>query len=270
MAAPCVADGRVFFGDLDGMFHAVDARTGEPAWKVKTNGKIIASANVSGDDVLVGSYDNTLYCCRRSDGTLRWQRETENFVNGSVCVVGNSLALAGCDGVLRIIETETGNETAAVDLATNIGSTPAWRDGRVFVATYDGRVVCVDVAERKTLWEWRAEEGGHFTASVAVTRERVIAADDNGKVWCLEALTGHKLWEFETRQEVESSPVVSGMRVYLGSDDGNLYELDLNTGRKIWAFDAGGDIPNSPAIARGRLVISSGDGAVYCFRAKSK
>jgi len=64
---------------------------------------------------------------------------------------------------------------------------------------------------------------------------------------------------------VDSSPVVADGRVYVGSSDNRLYVLDAVSGRKLWEFDTGAALTASPAVAAGKVVIGSGDGRVYAF-----
>ncbi|MFY9571658.1 MAG: PQQ-binding-like beta-propeller repeat protein, partial [Blastocatellia bacterium] len=59
-SSPCVSGGVVFIGDLNGTLHAV--RDGKAVWTFKTNGEIKSSPVVVGDRVLIGSYDEHLYC----------------------------------------------------------------------------------------------------------------------------------------------------------------------------------------------------------------
>ncbi len=56
-SSPAVANGLVYIGDLTGVLHAVDATTGKAVWTYKTGGEIKSSPVVSGDKVLIGSYD---------------------------------------------------------------------------------------------------------------------------------------------------------------------------------------------------------------------
>src|SRR6478736_312538 len=60
-SSPAVAAGMVFIGDLAGVVHAVDGLTGKVRWTFKTGAEIKSSPVVSGDRVLIGSYDGHLY-----------------------------------------------------------------------------------------------------------------------------------------------------------------------------------------------------------------
>ena len=68
-------DGRqVYFGDRAGIFHAVDARTGERQWTFATDGMILkpASFSLDGRRIVFGSDDMHVYCLS-PDGELLWK-----------------------------------------------------------------------------------------------------------------------------------------------------------------------------------------------------
>ena len=60
----------VYIGDLGGWINAVNASDGKKLWAFKTNGEIKSSPVVVGDRVLIGSYDEHLYCLSARDGSL--------------------------------------------------------------------------------------------------------------------------------------------------------------------------------------------------------
>ena len=68
-------DGRnVYVGDRAGVFHAVDAKTGEKAWTFATGAMILKPASFSSDNqrIIVGSEDMHVYCLS-PDGKLLWK-----------------------------------------------------------------------------------------------------------------------------------------------------------------------------------------------------
>ena len=55
-----------------------------------------------------------------------------------------------------------------------------------------------------------------------------------------KATAGDKLWEFQTGDNVFSSPAIgSDGTVYVGSQDTKLYALNGKTGVKLWEFQTG-------------------------------
>jgi outer membrane protein assembly factor BamB len=56
-SSPAVSAGLVYIGDLSGTVHAIDAATGKAAWTFKTDGEVKSSPVITGETLLVGSYD---------------------------------------------------------------------------------------------------------------------------------------------------------------------------------------------------------------------
>jgi len=265
--APLVMDGIAFVGDEDGALHAVNAADGKPVWKfAQPQDKILSSPAAGPDTVIFGSYDHHLYCLDRKTGALRWKFETEMQVHGAPCIAGGMAIIAGCDGQARGIGLKDGAQRLSVRLEGNLAAGPACRDGIVYFGSLSGDYLALRLSDSKVLWQ-KAEEGGQFFSTAAVTDSAAVFSSRSGSVFCVNPKDGKTVWTFKTKGSVDSSPVVSGKHVYVGSDDGNLYALGLADGKEAWRFAAGGAVRASPAVAAGRLVIGTEDGAVYCFGA---
>ncbi len=75
--------------------------------------------------------------------------------------------------------------------------------------------------------------------NVALSGGRIyFGTTEDNKVYCLDAATGRKLWDFFTDGPVRLAPTVYKGRVYVGSDDGCVYCLDAATGKLVWKFNA--------------------------------
>src|ERR1044071_2678733 len=72
-SSPAYSEGAVFIGDLGGMLHAVNARDGKRFWSVRLGSEIKSSPVVYGDRILIGSYDEHLYCVSTRDGSVIWK-----------------------------------------------------------------------------------------------------------------------------------------------------------------------------------------------------
>jgi len=60
---------------------------------------------------------------------------------------------------------------------------------------------------------------------------------------------------------------VSGGYVYVGSLDHKVYCLNAATGAKVWEYETGGDVASSPAVSGGYVYVGSYDNRVYCLNA---
>jgi outer membrane protein assembly factor BamB len=63
-----------------------------------------------------------------------------------------------------------------------------------------------------------------------VSEGYVYVGSGDTHVYCLNAATGVKEWDYETGDDVSSSPAVSGGYVYVGSYDNKAYCLNAATG----------------------------------------
>ena len=271
--APTLTDKLVLAGDEDGVFHAIDRKTGKQVWQYKTFGEIVSSASLYQDKyVLFGSHDNSLYCLKLN-GTLSWKFETQGPVNCTPAIIGNRTFVTGCDEHLRVINIDTGKQETDFPLGTYLIASPAVVGTRLYVGTYASEVVAVDWKDSRLAWTYKAADREFpYHSSAAVNDQYVVVGGQDKRVHCLDRATGKKVWLFETRAKVDSSPVIVGQRVFVGSRDGNIYGIDLKTGKEVWRHNDPRGFSGSPAVGEGRLVIGSeaNDGFIYCFGAKDQ
>ena len=84
-------------------------------------------------------------------------------------------------------------------------------------------------------------------------------------IYCLDASTGAKIWNYTTQGGVNSSPAVAGGYVYVGGWDRNVYCFDALTGNKVWNYTTNASVNSSPAVAEGIIFVGSWDQKVYAF-----
>lgn len=269
-APPVVVDDRVFVGSSDGLLYAIHAKDGQQIWKHPTDGRIVGSANWHRSDdgqttsVLVGSYDNSLHCVDAASGVLRWRYETENYVNGAAAIVDGTAVFGGCDGTVYKVAIDSGLRTAQVELGSPIAGTIAVTPQSAYIGHYGNQFVRIDLGEKQVAWIFEDHEFPFFSCA-AIGHDRVVFGSRARRVYCVRREDGKQIWSFQTRGNVDSSPVICDDKVVVGSDDGRLYLLRLETGEKIWSYQVGEMITASPAVADGMIIIGAEDGLVYAF-----
>ena len=267
-----VHKGVVYFGDEWGKLRAVDAKTGEVRWTFEAESSISAPPNLlPGDNgcLVVGSYDNSIYCVNLKDGTSRWKVPTEGHVHGSPAILDGKIIATGCDGFLRIIDGKSGKEASAIQAGSYIAASPAVDDGKLYVGTFDNEVIGVDVAKEEILWRYKHPKREFpFYSSPAVTRDTIILGGRDKMVHALDRKTGEARWTHSMRTRVDASPVVVGDRVYVADLTGVLKALSVSDGSVLWEFEGSDAFVGSPAVADGFMVIAAGDGTVYGFTGK--
>jgi outer membrane protein assembly factor BamB len=240
-SAPCLADGRLYFGEG---FHednncrvlCVDAATGQKVWQFATQSHTESGPCVAGGRVFIGAGDDGLYCLDAATGEQVWHF-TGLHVDGGPAVVGGrvfagSYAAPGnrFDATeLFCLDATTGARVWRAPVELSAFGAPAVEDGRAYFAIGNG----------------------NFQSSVAKPA---------GAVLCLDAATGQRLWRRDLPDGVLCRPVLDGDAVYFGCRDGRVYALDRGDGRVRWTSWLG-----SPAVAA-PTVLAGPDGrtvAVY-------
>ncbi|HIC17699.1 TPA: serine/threonine protein kinase, partial [Candidatus Poribacteria bacterium] len=195
--------------------------------------------------------------------------ETEGYVHGTPAIVDNLVAASGCDGYLRIINTQDGVENCRILLGDYVIASPAIYSHNAYMGTYGNQVIAVDLKAGKILWRYEHPVRQFpFYASAAVTENVVIVGGRDKIVHALQPKSGNLIWTYATKSQIESSPVIVDDRVIFGTSAGNLYALAIDSGKPVWKFTIGSPITASPSVASGKLVIGATNGVLYCFGEK--
>ena len=271
-APPLVLDGGVYIGSSDFFFYALDAETGALRWKYETDDKILGGANFVRTDeglrILVGSYDTNLYCFDADSGEKLWAYSTDNYVNGTPAVQDGKAIFGGCDAVMHVVDTTTGEAATRVELGSecHVAGSVALAGGRVYFGHYGNQFVCVDLAAEEVVWTYDSPRHAFFS-SPAIGTDRVVFGGRDKHLHCARRSDGEPIWKFATRRKVDGSPVICGDAVVFGSGDGRLYILGLEDGAERWAYDIGQAVVSSPAVVAGRIYVGANDGRLYAFGA---
>ncbi|MCA9116009.1 MAG: PQQ-binding-like beta-propeller repeat protein, partial [Planctomycetaceae bacterium] len=189
-ASPTVTETAVYIGDEDGVFHAVDRKTGKRRWKHVTGGEIVSSATVLDGRVLFGSYDNSLYCLNEKDGTLAWSYATDGYVNCTPAVAGQYTFVTGCDEHLRVIDISTGKQHSVQNLMTYLIASPAVDGNMLYVGTYASEVMAINWESLEVVWRYKgAGRELPYHSSAALTEKYVIAGSRDKRMHCIDRET---------------------------------------------------------------------------------
>jgi quinohemoprotein ethanol dehydrogenase len=154
----------------------------------------------------------------------------------------------------------------AVELDTNRGqeATPIVVDGVMYLTTAWSKVMAVDAAIGKVLWQFDPKpigaKGAHaccdvVNRGVAVWQGKVFSGTIDGRLIALDARTGEKLWDVITVDQskpytITGAPRVVRGKVIIGNSGaelgvrGYVSAYDAETGDLVWRFYT---VPGNPA-----------------------
>lgn len=203
------------------------------AWSAKVgdgakNGGVIATPITHERKIYVGAQNGKFACLDLNTGKKLWQVEKKGFFEGSAAVAGG-LVIAGCgDSFVYAWKISDGSE--------------AWKfesDGEIHAGV--------------NLWK---DADGKICA--------LVGSYDN-RLYCLDAATGRKIWDYETSNYVNGAAAVYEGRVAFGGCDGVLYLLDIKTGKEIKKIEVSSYIGNNIAADRGTAYVAHYGNKVAAF-----
>lgn len=275
----------LFFGSADRYLYAVDAKTGELAWKFLTGGIVAGSAYVHGDTVYFGSYDKYIYALDARDGALKWKFLTGDIVFTSQTIWRGKLYASSCDSYIYALNAETGQlvwkfKTNALSIIS-----PLIVNDKVYVGSDDFNMYCLDAASGDLAWKFRNTgpptnpvivDGSGKTLTSFMQREPAVSRGSasivfgswgSNHVFTLDLNTGNKISEIRVPAERIAQPALYNGMLYGGSSNGTLYAMDLENGHTLWKFQTGNVIQTSPWVENGVIYFGSCDQNFYALDA---
>ena len=153
-----------------------------------------------------------------------------------------------------------------LDVGESIDSSASIVDGTVYVGTYLGELIAIDLTTGEPKWRYQAStEVGIGESSPAVGHGLVFVGDLSGMLHAVHSDTGKRAWVFQTDGEIKSSPVVVDDHLLIGSYDGYLYGLQISTGELVWKFRLDGPVSQPVLVVRDLVVVSTDSGTIYAF-----
>ncbi len=193
-ASPALWAGHAFVADEDGWLHAVNALSGAPLWKVQLSTvhatpAIVAPGEPERGAVLI---------------VPTWQGEVQAL----------HLTLRG--GLPSLAD----DALWTYDLEDEVWASPAADAGRVYLATWGGKVQALSLPGADELWSRQLE--GRVTASPVLSGDVLYLASEAGEVVALSALSGETLWSARFEEGVQATPLVHEGALYVAFMNGSL------------------------------------------------
>jgi outer membrane protein assembly factor BamB len=288
-AAPAVSGDVLYIGDNNGTVHAIDAASGKCLWKTSVTSsdsrsrQLFSRATVSDRRVYLGAADGILYALDRASGTLVWQHDCGDWIRSRPHCAGDIVCTATLGG--QVVALRDDGDACATLWTAETGRHPIYADltgdaEGVIATTSDFQTVALDLRTGDRQWGRSLIRCTHSDgvrafadsmpdiaqAPVTVAQGRVFFTGRDGFVIAADAVTGKRLWRFESGGRVSAGLTTRDGRVFVGQVGGNqvFYALDSETGRPLWSRRLG-EIWASPECDAGQLFVGNKEGVFYCL-----
>ena len=242
IAAPAVADGRVFVPTADNFLIALDAETGEEIWSFEAGHSFWAHPVVVDGVIYQSSMDHNVYALDSSNGSVLWQSPLNGAVPSAPAYVDGTLYVGSFGGVMHALDASTGEELWAFDADGWIWSTPSVVDDMILFADGSGNIFAISTDGGQELWRQQAKgtvqaatlahDGIVYVGAVGLEDEAV------GQILALDLNDGSIVWEKPTAAPIYADMVVAAnaLVVAVNGEEALLVVYDLENGAEIWTY----------------------------------
>jgi len=276
-ATPMIYDSVLYIGRIDGNLSAISLVKQDTLWNFETFGQISASPNrinIEGKEtIIIGSYDNYLYCIDSRDGKEINRYESGYYINGAVAQSNNYIAYGGCDGWFRVVDCISGLQTDSLEMEAYIPASPAINNNWCYIADYAGNIYEIELDKGKIVSSKKLiespDESRTFVSVPAVSDKTIYIVSDDRNIYAINRKDGSTVWKYLLKGDTgESSPVICNNKLLVCTKTGIVSIHDVKNGDLLWEYDTGEQIIASPAVINGYFYILTFKGTLFCFGKK--
>lgn len=257
----------LYVGSADGALYSLDMQSGRMNWFLSTEGPIVSSCLVSGENVLVGSADGHLYCVNSGTGSLLWKVNAGSPILSSPGISLEQAIICTKEGSVKAYSLADGTNSWTYRTDGELCTSPQVVEDTIFVAGADRHVHALgaDKGWRK----WVAETDGPVISECLASTDSVYCATSSGHVYCFDIVSGNRAWVHDSGIYFLSRGSLEFSSVNYCGIDGSLVCLDKYKGAPLWSVGTAGEVVSGVVSITGSLYLACRNGYLQCFNARS-
>ena len=205
-SAILVNDGKLYFGNENSEFYAVDIATGQKLWMYSTE-KPVQTLPVFTDGKIIFNAGNSLYILDAGNGN-----EIHKYTHP-------------CKNTFRI-----SNDRFAFN-----DSHVAVSEGIAYFAALNGDIVAVDMEKGEKIWSVSTKKLGAVASGVNFWDDKLYYNNSAGSLCCVDIKTRQMLFQTQVRDRIFAPMYINEGKIYLGGRGCKLYCIDADNGDVIWS-----------------------------------
>lgn len=272
-----VSPDSIFVTTTDAHLLSISRVTGEINWQAALPTISIEAPQIGGDIIVVKTNDSQLSAYDVKTGALLWVNQKSSppltlRAYNSFQVVGREVVIQGQPGgKLALINLTNGvamwenyiaipKGSTDLDKLTDVAMRPSLKDKSICVATYNGKISCLDAISSNIAW------AKNFSSSsgVLIGEQNVYSVNVDGVVYAFDKITGAKVWSNDILQYRNLGvPAFLGNNILLIDNDGHINLFRRTDGRLVARVSSDlKDGTSYPIFDNNKVIIQSGNGHI--------
>ena len=278
-SAILIDDGKLYFGNENNEFYAVDISTKQKLWMYSTE-EPVQTWPVSADGKILFNAGNSLYILDSASGneirkvtypstsSNRVSRDTYAFNDSYVAVSSGIACYVALDGDLVAVDIEKGEIIWSISSGSRGAATSGvnFRDGKLYFIDGSGSLCCIDIQAKQMIFQTQIQDG--IFAPVYINAGKIYLGGRSCKVYCIDADSGNVLWSsfsHDTTTWFSGGSVSVGNILYTcTSDEHTIVAFNKDTGEFLRLYPTEMNSYTAPLLHGENVIVAATD--VYSFK----
>lgn len=274
----------IFVGASEGLVMRLSADSGEEIWRAVVSGEVLSAPQGDGRYVVAQTYDGKLIGFDYETGEIRWTYTSDVPVltlrgTGTPMILGDNAIAGFADGKVVAVNLRSGNVAwesrvaipqgrSEIERIVDIDGSMALQGNELYVASYQGRLVAIDIRSGRRLWQRNVSS----VSGVGVGFGNVYVADEDGTVSAfLRNGQGVRWQNIDLGFRELSLPTPVNSYVATVDFEGYLHLLSQVDGEIVGRTKVDSKGARADMIARGnRLFVYTNDGALKAYDVEAR
>jgi len=280
--------GRLYVSTGFAELIALDAKSGQEAWRISTGSPLRGAPTITGSRVFVITVDNELLAVSTEDGHRLWSYEgipESAVLAGSASpAVSNEVVVAPfSSGEIVALRIENGHMVWTDSLSAtrrfdpmstlaDVRGRPVIDRGRVYAISHSGRMTAMDLRTGSRIWEqdiggvnapWVA---GDYVYVLSTSAELICLTREDGRIRWITQLDQYEDPEGKSGPIEWAGPILAGDRLVVLASTGEAWSVSPYTGKPLGRIELPAGSFLSPVVADGTLYLMTSDADLMALR----